>query len=198
VHKGVAYPGEHEAIIERKLWDQVHAILKESPRNRAAISRARTPALLKGLIFDAAGPGVAMSPTHTRRQGRLYRYYISQRVIKAGAPSNAALRVPTGEIEEIVIGQLRRTIASPRDHRGDLETNARCLPAVDEGEVREALVSFDAVWAELFPAEQSRIVRLLIDKVAVLPTMVDVHLLIEGISSLVTKMRSSHLSAEAA
>jgi DNA invertase Pin-like site-specific DNA recombinase len=92
VHKGVAYPGEHEAIIDRKLWDQVHAVLKESPRKRGAKSRAQTPALLKGLIFDAAG--VAMSPTHTRRQGRLYRYYISQRVIKAGTPSNAALRVP--------------------------------------------------------------------------------------------------------
>jgi site-specific DNA recombinase len=52
VHKGVAYPGEHEAIIDRKLWDKVHAILKESPRTRGARSRAQTPALLKGLIFD--------------------------------------------------------------------------------------------------------------------------------------------------
>jgi site-specific DNA recombinase len=55
VHKGVAYPGEHAAIIDRKLWDLVHAILKESPRKRAARSRAQTPALLKGLVFDAAG-----------------------------------------------------------------------------------------------------------------------------------------------
>ncbi|MGN8546465.1 recombinase family protein [Bradyrhizobium sp. 13971] len=31
VHKGTSYPGEHEAIIDRKLWDQVHGILKESP-----------------------------------------------------------------------------------------------------------------------------------------------------------------------
>ena len=25
VHKGTAYPGEHEPIIDRKLWDEVHA-----------------------------------------------------------------------------------------------------------------------------------------------------------------------------
>ena len=50
VHKGVSYPGEHEPIIDRKLWNQVHAILKESPRKRAGNATARTPALLKGLL----------------------------------------------------------------------------------------------------------------------------------------------------
>ena len=35
VHKGTAYPGEHQAIIDRTLWDKVHAILRESPRKRA-------------------------------------------------------------------------------------------------------------------------------------------------------------------
>ena len=45
-----------------------------------------------------------MSRTHTRRKGRLYRYYISQRLIKAGEPAGAtSMRVPAGEIEEIVI-----------------------------------------------------------------------------------------------
>jgi site-specific DNA recombinase len=60
VHKGTSYPGEHQAIINKKLWDQVHAILQESPRSRAAKSRSDTPALLKGLMFTDAG--VAMTP----------------------------------------------------------------------------------------------------------------------------------------
>ena len=38
-HKGTSYPGEHKAIVDRKLWDRVQAILKESPRKRAASSR---------------------------------------------------------------------------------------------------------------------------------------------------------------
>ena len=41
VHKGTAYPGEHEAIIDRDLWDKVHSILQESPRQRAKNTRAR-------------------------------------------------------------------------------------------------------------------------------------------------------------
>src|SRR5690606_18353691 len=50
VHKGTAYPGEHEAIIDQTLWDKVHSILQESPRLRAKNTRRQTPALLKGII----------------------------------------------------------------------------------------------------------------------------------------------------
>src|SRR4051812_2760988 len=32
VHKGVAYPGEHPPIIDRKLWGQVRSIMQASPR----------------------------------------------------------------------------------------------------------------------------------------------------------------------
>ena len=196
VHKGVAYPGEHQAIIDQKLWDQVHAIFKESPRKRSAKTRAQTPALLKGLIFDTAG--VAMSPTHTRRKGRLYRYYISQQVIKTGSPANPATRVPAGEIEEIVIGQMRRMIVSPEVIVATWKRMRTTSLRLTEGQVRLALIGFDDVWAELFPAEQSRIARLLIDKVVVSPTGVDVHLLIEGFSSIVTEMRSSPITSAAA
>src|SRR5690606_494199 len=65
VHKGTSYPGEHEAIIDRALWDKVHAILQESPRQRSANTRQQTPALLKGLIFTDTGS--AMTPTATRK-----------------------------------------------------------------------------------------------------------------------------------
>jgi site-specific DNA recombinase len=65
VHKGTGYPGEHKAIIDRETWDNVHSILTESPRKRAARTRTDTPALLKGLLY---GPdGAAFSPTHTRK-----------------------------------------------------------------------------------------------------------------------------------
>jgi DNA invertase Pin-like site-specific DNA recombinase len=186
MHKGVAYAGEHEAIIDRKLWDRVHAIVQESPRTRGANSRARTPALLKGLIFDQAG--VAMSPTHTRRKGRLYRYYISQQLIKAGEPTGASsMRVPAGEIEEIVTAQFRRMVASPEVIVATWK-QLRGTPAqLTENEVRAALVGFDDVWSELFPAEQQRITSLLV--VVVFPTRVDVHLLIAGFTSLVTEMK---------
>src|SRR5207244_848996 len=39
-HKGRVYPGEHEPIVPRELWDGVHALLGESPRTRANKNRA--------------------------------------------------------------------------------------------------------------------------------------------------------------
>ncbi|MEI6160912.1 MAG: recombinase family protein, partial [Roseococcus sp.] len=48
-HKGNIYPGEHQGIVPRELWDRAHAVLQVSPRVRANQNRAQTPALLKGL-----------------------------------------------------------------------------------------------------------------------------------------------------
>ena len=111
VHKGTAYPGEHAAIIDQELWDKVHAILAENARTRSANTRAQTPALLKGLIF---GPtGAAMSPTHTRKGNRLYRYYVSQDVLKRRAGRCPVGRVPAAEIEAAVVDQLRGTSRQP-------------------------------------------------------------------------------------
>jgi site-specific DNA recombinase len=136
VHKGVSYPGEHQAIIDRKLWDQVHAILKHSPRKRAANTRAQTPALLKGLLF---GPdGSAMSPTHTRKKGRLYRYYISQSVMKRGTEACPIKQVPSAEIERIGIhgvapAGVTTCLRPPWWHELRRQSNGlRKLPSTDE------------------------------------------------------------------
>ncbi len=113
-HKGQIYPGEHEAIIERRLWDRVHAIMDENRRERANRARVATPALLRGLIF---GPdGRAMTPTHPRRRGRLYRYYVAQRVLKGDAAvgvGGIVRRVSAAEIEAAVVGQVRALLRQP-------------------------------------------------------------------------------------
>jgi site-specific DNA recombinase len=83
VQRGTGYAGEHERMIDQRTWEQVQSILQQSPRLRASNTRAETPALLKGLLY---GPdGAAFSPTHTRKGDRLYRYYVSQTVLKHGA-----------------------------------------------------------------------------------------------------------------
>jgi hypothetical protein len=82
-----------------------------SPSRRLSRSRSQTPALLKGLIF---GPtGCSMSPTHTRKGGRLYRYYVSQSVLKHGPGACPVGRVPAAEIEAAVVDQLRGLLRAP-------------------------------------------------------------------------------------
>ena len=57
-------------------------------------------------------------------------------------------------------------------------------PDLTEAETREALERLDPLWDELFPAEQARIVRLLVDRVEVGPAGADIRLRVAGLASL--------------
>jgi DNA invertase Pin-like site-specific DNA recombinase len=192
VHKGASYPGEHVGIIDRKVWDKVQARLHESPRKRAAATRAQTPALLKGIIFDPTG--VAMSPTHTRKNGRLYRYYLSQTVLKQGSGDCPVARVPAAEIEKIVIDQVRLLLLSPEIIVQTWRSARKSIRGVTEAEVRDALEAFAPLWNQLFPAEQSRIIELLVERVDVLTDRVDVRLRIAGVTSLIGELVGNSIS----
>jgi len=186
VHKGDSYPGEHEAIIDRETWDHVHAILQESPRKRAARTRANTPALLKGLLF---GPdGASFSPTHTRKSGKLYRYYVSQTVLKHGAGSCPVSRVPAGEIETAVINQLRAVFRQPEIVAGTCKAAHAQDGEITEADARDALTRLDPLWDELFPAEQTRIATLLVERIDIGTDGLNVRLRMDGLSGLAQEM----------
>jgi site-specific DNA recombinase len=194
VHKGVGHPGEHEPIISRELWDRVRSLLQESPRARAGRARAQAPALLKGLLY---GPnGRAMSPTHTRRGSKIYRYYVSQSVLKHGPEACPVRRVPAAEIEAAVVDQLRSLlrsviVATWRAARTQVE-------GVSEDAVRAALERLDPVWDELFPAEQARIVQLLVARVDVGTDGLDIHLRTTGLTSTFRQLAAIGVPQEAA
>ena len=186
VHKGTSYPGEHSAIIDRELWDGAHAILTESPRKRAARTRADTPALLRGLLY---GPdGAAFSPTHTRKGGRLYRYYVSQTVLKHGAGSCSVGRVPAGEIEAAVIDQMRIVFRQPEIVAGAWKAARDKDAGINEAETYAALTRLDPLWNEMFPAEQARIVALLLERVDVGTDGLNVRLRTDGLAALAREM----------
>lgn len=186
VHKGDSYPGEHDGIIDRAVWNKVHTILTESPRKRAARTRADTPALLKGLLY---GPdGAAFSPTHTRKGGKLYRYYVSQTVLKHGAGTCPVSRVPAGEIEAAVIDQLRAVFRQPEIVAGSWKAARAQDVAITEADARDPLTRLDPLWDELFPAEQARIVALLVDRVEISTEGMEVRLRMNGLAALAHEM----------
>jgi DNA invertase Pin-like site-specific DNA recombinase len=186
VHKGTSYPGEHKPIISHALWDKVHAILQESPRRRASNTRAQTPALLKGLIF---GPdGAAFSPTHTKKGDKLYRYYVSQSVLKRGADACPIARVPAAEVETAVIDQLRGLLRAPEIIIGTWRAARPEIEDLPEADVRDALERLDPIWDELFPAEQARIVQLLVERIDLAADGLAIRLRTQGLASLVADL----------
>lgn len=141
-----------------------------------------------------------MSPTNSRKSGgRLYRYYYSQTAMKRGGGGNCPVRmVPAAEIERIVLEQIRHLIRTPEVIVATWRAAKKLGREVTEREVRSALAEFEELWGELFPAEQARILELLVERVDVHPDRVDVALKIEGLTSLHSELRSSAAIQEAA
>ncbi|MES2908974.1 MAG: recombinase family protein [Pseudomonadota bacterium] len=108
VHKDKHYPGNHEAIVPKELWEQAQQITKEN-RN-ASQSRAQAPSLLAGLLFDETGE--RLIPSHANKSGMRYRYYVTKRPKEEGQDYTRNLRIPAGDIEGVVLKRLQDFLGS--------------------------------------------------------------------------------------
>jgi DNA invertase Pin-like site-specific DNA recombinase len=110
-HKGDAYPGEHPAIVDQALWDQVQAIFAENRVDREVGTYAKQPSLLAGLAFDANGE--RLTPSHAVKKGTRYRYYVSRSLIIGTAKDHLkGRRMPAANLETLVISKLRAFLAN--------------------------------------------------------------------------------------
>ncbi len=97
---------------------------------------------------------------------------MAQRVLKgdAGAKDDGIVRrVSAAEIEAAVVDQVRALLRQPEIVVGTWLAARAEAPELTEMEVRDALERLDPLWGELFPAEQARIVRALVERVVVGP-----------------------------
>ncbi|MFN7306510.1 MAG: recombinase family protein, partial [Acetobacteraceae bacterium] len=93
-------------------------------------------------------------------------------------------RLPAGEIEALVLDQLRALLRQPEVVVGTWRAAQAEAPDLGEDTVRDALSRFDPVWSELFPAEQERLIRLLVQRVVVGDAGAQISLNLEGLASL--------------
>lgn len=111
-HKTKSYPGEHQAIIEQPLWDEVQAVFAKNRIERATGTRAKHASLLADLVFDETGG--RLTPTYAVKKGTRYRYYVSTtHVTGAGRDRPSARRIPASNLEGLVIDKIRSFFADP-------------------------------------------------------------------------------------
>ena len=103
-HKGTSYPGQHEPIISKELWDEVQASLTRNRVNRRVGGWGRAPSLLTGMLFDRASR--LMTPTTAAKGARRYRYYVSRARSGEKLAAKDKVKVPAGELELAVIHQM--------------------------------------------------------------------------------------------
>ena len=164
---GSWFPGAHPPIIERDLWDQVHAVLAKDSHTRSVQTktRSRTDSLLRGLIFTPSGE--KMYPTYSKssRGGQAYRYYVSRSESRFGAADKDFSRIPAREIEAPVVAQIKSVLTSPEAISAVVRHLQAQGSAVDEAAAVMAMGRLRDVWDQLFPAEQHRIVNLMIERI---------------------------------
>jgi hypothetical protein len=68
---------------------------------------------------------------------------------------------------------------------------------ITEGDARAALQQLDPLWDELFPAEQARIVALLVKRVDIGTQGFDVRLRVDGIGGLAREMLAGNMGVAA-
>jgi site-specific DNA recombinase len=131
------HAGEHAALIDGELWQEVQNLLR-SPR---PVPRARKSqgALLGGLL-RCRPCGCAMTPSHTRKRSRHYRYYVCCAAQKRGWHGCPSKAVSAGAIEQLVLEQMQERC---RQTEGDACT----------------------VWERLSPAERARLVPLWVERI---------------------------------
>ena len=131
-HEGKTYEGLHDAIVDAETWDAVRAKLAANACERRSGTRASDPSPLKGKLFDEAG--APLTPCHTVKSERRYRYYISKRLIEGTADDGqeqVRWRLPAREIERVVGNAVTRLFADRAaftDALRDHGIAAECIP----------------------------------------------------------------------
>jgi hypothetical protein len=88
----------------------------------------KSEALLTGRIFDDRGN--LMSPSHTRKGGIKYRYYLSSAILNGAAEHAGSIRrVPAGDVETLIIKSVREhlQLPGPIDDRSVVNTHVECI-----------------------------------------------------------------------
>ncbi len=109
-------------------------------------------------------------------------------LLKRDADACPVRRIPAAEIESAVIEQVRVLLRSPEVIVRTWRVARRSLEGLREADVREALERLDPFWDELFPAEQARIVQLLVERVDIGTEGADIRLRTQGLTSLIADL----------
>lgn len=173
-HLKETFAGEHEAIVDREVFQQVQVKLKTSGKAGGSQVRNEHGALLKGLVRCAAC-GCGMHHHFASKTGgkstRRYRYYVCDTALKRGWNACPAPSLPAGDLERFVTGTIKEALAGDRTIDAVVRRATEMLTAerpdmvLDPDEMVGAIEGFDGVWEAMTVRERERLVRSLVERV---------------------------------
>jgi DNA invertase Pin-like site-specific DNA recombinase len=179
VHKEQSHPGEHTPIIDQPLWEAVQAQLASNATERNSGARDRQPSLLAGMLFD--DDGNRMTPSHAVKKGTRYRYYVSRPLItKDRTERSAGLRIPAGEIEQLVTSRVRQWLRDP----SSIYKAIRLSDPSTQSRLIERAAEIGKTWPELPGTRQRAFLADLIERIDVGTKQIDIRLRLGRLSAL--------------
>jgi len=111
-YRSEVFKAQHQAIVPIETWQRVQEMLARNARSGGTETRNKSNALLKQVLKCAACQ-CSMTPTHTTRKGRKYKYYSCVRSQKLGATMCPTRSVAAGDIEAFVVERIRGIASDP-------------------------------------------------------------------------------------
>ena len=164
------HQGQHVAIVDAELFQQVQQTLTELGPGETARSKRAGPALLKSLLFD--GNGERLQPNHAVKRGVRYHYYTSAKMLRHAKHAPHGIRVPAGDVERLVCGAMGARLRDSGKLQPWLASKA---PTSDLPRLLKSAISLADTLAIRNPTNEKRL-RCLIAKVVVSKQMIKIHL----------------------
>ena len=174
-HKGQVHAGNHPPIISREDWEAVQAQLAGNVKGTRS-TREANASMLAGRIYDEAGePLIAV---HSRKGTRRYRYYVSKaRHHQAGSNPGTGIRMPAGDIEQVVCSELAALLGAP------VELLARYRIDMSPAQFADAVAQCQTLAARATGRDRA-LVRRLVESVTIHTECVDMGLSKAAIAGL--------------
>jgi site-specific DNA recombinase len=138
-YRNEVHPGEHTALLDAAVWQEVQALLQRPRRpGDGRVPNAFAP-LLQGRLH-CRPCGCAMTPSHSTKGSKRYRYYVCTRARQRGRQTCPSPSLPAGPLEQLVVEQIARRSEA-------------------------AGANFADVWPTLPPVEQVRVLQLVLQRV---------------------------------
>jgi DNA invertase Pin-like site-specific DNA recombinase len=173
-HKKESYPGKHPAIIDRETWDKVQSLLDDNIQGKRRKVRATKESLLTGILFDATG--TLYTPTHATKNGRRYRYYTSQAIIKRTEKSNVPARIPAHDLEKAVVDRMLEWLQTPTQLLAALRDETTVAPEGFFDSIIAQAAATAQSWRERIAADQRQFLKTVIERVVTQPAHVEIRL----------------------
>ena len=180
-YKGEIYEGEHDAIVDQKIWDETRRLMADNKPVKKPGAQPSFSAPLRGHL-KCGHCGGALTPSFAWHAKRKYVYYVCSKDQKEAKQSCPIGRISATEIETVVAEQIGKVLQS--------DTFASLLgkKGIPARKVKETLGNLPSFWKWLYPGERARLIDLLVGEIIVSENGLDITLKTAGMKQLAEEL----------